>query len=142
MAKPEETQEPSEEPSDLRQTAIPKTRQSFSKVRRELSDEELAAPAVQKMLIDEIERLERENDELSVFRERFHTADKRASLLEEKGRKSLSGEVSFAVALTIGAGAITHAISLLETSAPTAWLLIAFGIILIVGGIASRVVQR
>ena len=46
--------------------SVPKGRQSLSKVRRELSDEELTSPAVQKMLIEEVERLELECAELDL----------------------------------------------------------------------------
>ena len=41
-----------------------KGRRSFAKLRRELSDDELSSPAVQRLLIDDIERLEREVAEL------------------------------------------------------------------------------
>ena len=38
-----------------------KGRRAFSKLRRELTDEELSSPAVQRLLLDDIERLEKEN---------------------------------------------------------------------------------
>ena len=41
-----------------------KGRQALSKVRRELSEEESSSPAVQRMLLDDLERLETEASEL------------------------------------------------------------------------------
>jgi hypothetical protein len=61
--------------------AQPKTRRSWSQLKRDLTDEELTSPAAVKMLLDEVERLERENAELSGYRERFHEADKTSAIL-------------------------------------------------------------
>ena len=72
-----------EEPSGIEpsETVKPKSgRRSFSKLPRELSEKELASPAVQKMLVDEIERLEAECDDFSSYRPKFHDADKRATI--------------------------------------------------------------
>ena len=57
----------------------------MSNVRRELSEEELSSPAVQRMLLDELDRLETEAGELKEFKEfkdRFYSADKDAAVLE------------------------------------------------------------
>ena len=58
-----------------------KGRQALSKVRRELSEEEMSSPAVQRMLLDELERLEMEASELREFKDKFHTTDKDAAVL-------------------------------------------------------------
>ncbi|PLX89516.1 MAG: hypothetical protein C0618_01025 [Desulfuromonas sp.] len=135
---------PDQEPesSDEGASVTPhKGRRAFINVRRELSDEELSSPAVQRMLIDDIERLEKEKFELSEYQERFHESDKRAAILEEQVKKSLSQEVVFGVCLTVGAASLGYAPAV-WSSPPSGWLAIAFGIILIGGGIASRVVKR
>lgn len=61
-----------------------KGRRAFTNVRRELSDEELSSPAVQRMLIDDIERLEKENFDLLEYQEKFHEADKKSCYLGGK----------------------------------------------------------
>jgi len=58
-----------------------KGRRAFSKLRRELTDEELSSPAVQRLLIDDIERLEKENGKLSDYQDSYYTADKKAAVL-------------------------------------------------------------
>jgi hypothetical protein len=93
------------------------------------------------MLIDEIERLERESTELADFRDRYYQTEKRVAVLEEKAKVSLSGEVIFGICLTIGAASLGYAPSVWEHQ-PSGWLSIAFGAILIVGGIVSKVVKR
>lgn len=110
-------------------------RKSFAKLRRELSDEELSSPAVQRMLLDEIERLDAEREELVSFRKKFHDSDKRAAILEEKFKTKISIEIIHLACMTVGAAAIGYAPS---QKGLTAWI---FGGILIVAGIVARVVK-
>ena len=141
MVDQEPTEEPREDRSGVEVKPAVKGRQSLSRIRRELSDEELSSPAIQRMLVDEIERLERDNAGLCDFRDQFHSMDKRAALLEERSKKSLSGEIIFGVCLTIGAAAIGYAPAA-WSSHPSGWLSLIFGGFLVAGGIASRMVQR
>lgn len=62
-------------------------RKSFAKLRRELSDEELSSPAVQRMLIDEIERLDAERTELASFRISFMTLTSGWEFLKKNSRE-------------------------------------------------------
>ena len=119
-----------------------KGRKAFSKLRRELSDEELKSPAVQRLLIDDIERLEKENGKLSHFQDIYHDADKQAAILKEKLKTHIAVEIIFGVCLTIGAALIGFSPSLWDPSKPHGWASIALGVVLIVGGIASKVVKR
>lgn len=118
-----------------------KTRQPFARVRRELSEEELTSPAVQRLLLDEVERLERQINELASYRELYHELDKRAAVLEQNAKKSLASEIIFGVCLCIGAAALGYAPAV-WSSQPTGYLSLAFGLILIICGVVSRLVQR
>ncbi|GMU66651.1 MAG: hypothetical protein AMXMBFR36_29250 [Acidobacteriota bacterium] len=140
MADIEPTQEPSETGRE-EPKAILKGRQSLSKIRRELSDDELSSPAVQRMLVDEIERLERDNADLASYRDQFHAVDKRASVLEERSRKAIAAEIIFAVCLSVGSAAMGYAPSA-WSSQPSGWLALIFGALIVLGGVVSRVVQR
>lgn len=124
--------------------AIPqsKGRKAFSKLRRELSDEELSSPAVQRLLIDDIERLEKENGKLIDYQDLFHEADKTSAILKEKLKTNIAQDIIFGVCLTIGAAIIGLAPSLWAPDKPHSSIAIATGIILIIGGIASKVVKR
>ncbi|QFY43628.1 hypothetical protein F6R98_14180 [Candidatus Methylospira mobilis] len=116
------------------------SRKSFAKLRRELSDEELSSPAVQRMLIDEIERLDSERIELASFRTKFHDSDKRAAILEERFKSKVSIEIIHVACITVGAGALGYAPSIWQTQ-PTAWMATIFGVVLIVAGLAAKAVK-
>lgn len=130
-------QEPDVEPSAGEPRPAPKGRQSLAKMRRELSDDELASPAVQRLLVDEVERLERHNTELSGYRDRYHDADKRCGVLEVKARGAAATEILFGIALSVGAGMIGHATAIWD-SQPAAGVLVAFGVVLTIGGVVAR----
>ena len=134
-------QEPGSTETPELSTSAPKSRQSLSRLRRELSEDELSLPAVQRLLIEELERLDRQNAELQDYRVRFHEGDKRVAVLEEKTKKSLAGEIVFGVMITVGA-AVIGLIPSIWSQQPAGWLLLIFSGVLILGGIASRVVQR
>lgn len=119
----------------------PKARRAFSKVRRELSEEELSSPAVHRLLLDEIDQLEQQVVELSEFRDRFHKTDKEKAVLEERLRISIASEIIFGVCLTIGA-ALIGLTPFLWTTKPQGHLSLGIGIILIIGGIISRAVRK
>lgn len=115
-------------------------RKSFAKLRRELSDEELSSPAVQRLLLDEIERLDTERNELNSFRTKFHDSDKKASILEEKLKSKVSIEVLHVACITVGAAALGYAPSIWQNQ-PTAWMSAIFGVVLIIAGLAAKAVK-
>ena len=118
-----------------------KGRRSFAKMRRELSEDEFSSPAVGKLLIDEIERLETDNSSLSDYRDRYYRADKAVGVLQEKQKVQVSGEIIFSVCLTIGAALI--GLSASEwSSQPTGWIMVSSGVVLFICGIASKFVKR
>jgi hypothetical protein len=132
-----------EEPTDVlpSDTVKPKSgRRSFSKLPRELSEKELASPAVQKMLVDEIERLETECDDLSSYRPKFHDADKRAAILEEKFKGKISIDILQTGCLTVGAAALGYAPSI-TTGQPSAPMVAIFGVVLVIVGLAAKAVK-
>lgn len=126
-----------------------KGKRAFQNITRELSDDDLTNPAVGKLLLNELDRLEIENDELkkrlenendklSKYREQFQEADKKVAVLEEKGKTHLATEIISAVCFTIGAVLIGYA-PVLWKSQPSGWIALAFGSILIIGGIFAKV---
>lgn len=115
-------------------------RRSFSKLRRELDEDELNTPAVQKLLIDDIERLERENNELVDYRDRYYQANTEKAVLNQKLRSSISQEIVSVVCMTVGAAALGYAPALWSNQ-PAGWIAIAFGGVLILGGILAKAVR-
>jgi len=119
-----------------------KGRKAFSRLRRELTDDELSSPAVQRMLIDDIERLEKDNAELEKFRNRYYEADKNCGILNEKLKVNICQDVIFGTCLTIGSALISLYPSLHIDKSNYANTLLIMGFILIAGGIASKVVKK
>ena len=122
-------------------SSLAKGRKAFKNVRRELSDDELSLPAVQRLLIDEIDRLEQVNMELSGFQVRFFEADKNSAVLDEKLKANVAQDIIFGVCLTVGASLISVSLSYGIRETPSL-VTLAAGLILIGAGIASKVAKR
>ena len=118
-----------------------KGKRAFQNITRELSDDDLTKPAVGKLLLNELDRLESENAELRNYREQFQEADKKVAVLQEKNKTHLATEIISAVCFTIGAVLIGYA-PVLWKSQPSGWIALALGSILIIGGIVAKVVKR
>src|SRR5258708_6140348 len=59
-------------------------RQVFRDIRRQLEEGDLASKGVQKLLLNELETSEGDCEALRAYVERFHEADKRAAVLDER----------------------------------------------------------
>ena len=110
-----------------------KARKALSNVRRELSEEELKSPAVQRMLLDELERLEIEVGDLRVFKDSFYSADKDAAVLRERLRASVARDSG----LAIGAAILGLAPSL-WSSQPVGGIVVALGVALVVFALLAK----
>lgn len=115
-------------------------RKSFSKARREMTEEELSSPAAQKLLLDEVERLEADCIEYSGFRTKFHEIDKRAAILDERFKTKVSIEIIHVACITVGAAALGYAPSIWSNQ-PTAWLVAIFGTVLVIAAIVAKAVK-
>lgn len=110
----------------------------YSGIRREISEDDLQSPAVQRILLGEVDKLESRVGELESVVARFHISDKRAAVLEEKLKNSNAGEILYSFCLTVGSVIIGFS-SILWTHGygPIA---IFIGGALLVGGIVSKVI--
>ena len=118
----------------------PKTRKTLSRIKIELSDEELASSGVQKMLVEELGRCQDAISTMEVFREKYHKADKDLALALEKNKHNISIEIISGSCLAAGAAAFGYAPSL--TSLPIAgWIAVAFGLLLTAAGVLAKAIQ-
>lgn len=139
------------EPSDLELGApeqagaetspMPKGRRSFSRMRREMTEEELSNSGVQKIMMDDLDRLENEKSRLELFVENFHQSDKENAVLKEKAKIRVSSDILFGSCLTIGSAAVGYS-PVVNTVPDASTILIIVGIILMICGIASKVVLK
>lgn len=115
-------------------------RKALSALRRELSEDELKTPAVQKLLLDEIERLEEDNGELIGYRDRFHERDKHAAVLEQKIQRSNAQEIISMSCVIIGGAALGY-IPSVWGSQPTGYIALIFGGLLVIFGVFAKWVK-
>lgn len=111
----------------------------YSKLRRELSNEDLTNPAVQKLLISEIDKLEIRVSELITIEKNCHQIDKEKAILEEKLKSHTAIEVLYSFCLSIGSALLGLA-SLFEIE-KHGWIFIVAGCVLIIGGILSKFIK-
>ena len=113
---------------------------AFHNISRELTEEDLAnpSPAVLKLLLNEIDRLEIEKEEYKPYMERFHDADRKVSVLEQKSRTALGSDIVFGGCLTVGALLLGLAHGLWSHQ-PFGWIVVAAGVVLFLIGIFAKV---
>ena len=131
-------------PEDTENTGVTnekKGRKAFGKVKREITEKDLQNPAIQKMLLDELDRLETESEEYKQYKERYHKADKRVAVLEEKSKGTLAIDILSGACLTIGAASLGYTKILWENQ-PSGYIALVVGGVLIAAGIAAKVVKR
>lgn len=119
----------------------PKSHRAFSRLKRELSDEELGSPGVQKLLLDYLAQADEENATLKSYRDKFHDADKRNGVLEEKRKTNSASEAISIGSLAVGAAALGYAPSLWSTP-HGGYFALAFGAVLVSVGILAKVIRR
>lgn len=116
-------------------------RQAFRDIRRQLTDEDLANPGVQRIILDELERADEQCEVLQTYVNRFHDADKRAAILEVSARNQRAIDVFFGVGVGLGGTLMGLAASVWQEG----WLgliVLAVGIVLVLGAVVARAVKR
>jgi hypothetical protein len=90
-------------------TPLTGTRPSFRDLRRQLSDSELAQSGVQKLLIEDFERAEKECLALPIYIEKYHERDKEVTRLTAKLNVNIALEVSTGIGIAGGSAIISLA---------------------------------
>ena len=114
-----------------------KGRQSFRRLSRELSLEELRETGTQKMILDLLDGLEEENDEQKEFKEKFHERDKDVAVLRERLKKSTAQDIVIGATLAGGSLILGHLPSL-----PDGWVAPVVGGLLVAGSVATWIALK
>ncbi len=88
--------------------------QAFRNLVRELSDTDLLSPGSIKLLLELNNRAESECEELRGYVQRFHEADKRAAVFEEKLGAQKAVDILYTVGVAIGTLIVGLSVSLRE----------------------------
>lgn len=122
----------------------------YSNIQRSITEEDLKSPAVQRILLSEVDKLENKTNNLEMslkemylengnIRDSFHSVDKEKSILEEKLKTNKAQEVLYSFCLTSG--------SIIIGLAKTVWdkglggIFLALGLFLIIGGLITKIIR-
>jgi len=115
---------------------------AFRDVRRQLTDDELSSPAVQRLLIGMLDEVDEEREGLGSYVGLYHEADKKAAVLTEKMATHHSIEIFFGVGIGLG-GAIIGLAPFFWGVKPVYGIVTAIvGLGLVIGASAGRMVKK
>src|SRR5438132_7378485 len=77
-------------------------RLAFENIKRQLSEADLSNVGTQKLILEMLITAEADRDECREYIPKFHEADKRAAILEEKLKTNTVNEVMFGVGVGVG----------------------------------------
>jgi len=117
-----------------------KVGRALSRLKRELTDDELSSPGAQKLLLQELERLLDENGALQSYRDKFQVSDKQLAVARESLKRNVAAEVVSGGCLVIGAAALGYAPAA-WSSQPSGWIALTFGAVLVVCGIVAKAIK-
>lgn len=123
-------------------TGAPKTRRALSRLKRELSEEELGTTGVQKMLVAEVERLDEENGALVEFRDKYYDLKADLAVAKQKENQGQAAEVISSACIALGGAALGYVPAVWGNQRLSAVLAIVIGLVLIVAAIVAKVVRR
>lgn len=110
----------------------------YGNVTRELSEEELKSPAVQKLLINEHDRMLNEINRLKQFSDKYHEKDKESAVLLEKQKISKASEVLYTFC-EVGGSLLAGISSIYWDN--HGWIILLTGILFVAGGIIYKLVK-
>lgn len=107
----------------------------YANVRRELSEEELASPVVQRLLLSDHDRMERECERLKSYEERYHECDKQVAILKEKLKNSTASEILYSCCVSFGS--ILTGVSGIYWD-NKGWIFLLIGVAMVIGGVMYK----
>lgn len=137
-------EEETEAPTDDAAASAPQKkgeRQSFRGLRRNLSEDELRTPAVQKMLLDEVERLD---DEIKVYKQvqdLFHERDKELGILKNKLGAARSNLLIVSATEILGSIMIGFSLATFQFNISTILILVV-GVALVIISVIARSLKQ
>lgn len=115
---------------------LSKGRKAYRNLKRGLSKKELASSGVQKMMLEDIERLMVENQNLQEFQSKYYQAETKRQVLEQKLTIHWSHEAIYTLCVIAGGALFTHGLNL--SAGNTKYVFLGFGVLLVISGILSR----
>lgn len=111
----------------------------YAKVQRLLSEEDMNSPAVQKLLLNENARMNKEIEKLHLVEEKYHNRDKEAAILEEKLKKTTGAEILYTVCTGGGSALVGFSKAFWDNNG---WVLLVMGFVFVICGLVFKFVKR
>ncbi len=117
---------------------------AFSKLNRELQDEDLNNRGTQRLILNELDKYEVCKDQLEKYRERFYTVDKDNAVLRAQLNSSTAFEITNSTMITIGSILIGLTPSVLKDGVTyyLTWIVLSIGVLALIGGLIAKFVNR
>lgn len=117
---------------------------AFSKLKRELQEEDLSNRGTQILILNELDKYEACKKQLEQYRDKFHAADKENAVLSTRISSSTFFEIINSALLTIGSILVGLTPSVLKEGKPyyLTWVILSMGIVALVGSIATKFLNK
>jgi hypothetical protein len=115
-------------------------RQSFGKVRRELTEDELGSSGVQKMMLDELDRMDGAETELKSISQKYYDTQSSLAVAKEKLKTHHAFDVLSTGTVAVGSLIFGAAFSTGQND-KLFWTLVVISGVLVVVGIAAKVLR-
>ena len=112
-------------------------RVSFGKLRRELTDDELKSSGVQKLLLDELDRMEGESATMKSLSIKYNNNREALAVAEAKLKTSNAFEIISTATVASGSMLFGAAFSLESGGHPNT-IMIVMGVVLVVVGVSAK----
>lgn len=139
----DETQEPQDAAPEAPDEAAPQPkgrRRSFGKVRRELTEAELGSSGVQKMLLDELDRMDGSEADVKLLSDKYHETNTLLAVTREKLKTHNAFDIISTGTVALGSILFGAAFSFKDVIIAF-WLMIILGAALVIVGIVAKVVR-
>jgi hypothetical protein len=117
-------------------------RPSFRDLHRQLTDEEMKQSGVQKLLIEDIERMEADCDTLQDYVEKYYVADKQVGILTEKLRTETALDIITSVGWLAGGALMSLSYSLWSITTFKGVVVFVAGFVLAAGSYMAKWIRR
>lgn len=118
---------------------------AFSKINRELTEDDLKSPGTQRLILNELDKYEACKAELDFYRKHYYEVTSECKVYEEKLKSNTTNEVASGFLLALGPSLMTLAPSIVNKNGDWYYLstiVLFIGILLLSGGIIAKIIKR
>lgn len=121
------------------------TKKAFSKISRELSEDDLKSPGTQRLLLGEIDQYEECKKQLDKYKDLYYKKDADCKVYQEKLKSNATLEVASGSLLAIGPALMSMSISVVDKDGKWYYIssiLLVIGIIMLLCGIITKILKQ